>query len=184
MQEIIRIRITPSTTFKLLLAAVHVAAAIAIVISGLYLGLKLLLAGLVIISYLLMYRKYRRDNPTIPQEIIYRDDLSSRKKRSQIKQRFGWQIISNVGTSAGIESAGIESAGIESAGIESAGMEGAGIRNESPAILLPQSIVLGFYILLVFRLQDSGRVIHLPIFSFDISKDDFRALKILLRFNR
>ncbi len=173
MQEIIRIRITPSTTFKLLLAAVHVAAAIAIVISGLYLGLKLLLAGLVIISYLLMYRKYRRDNPTIPQEIIYRDDLSSSKKRSQIKQRFGWQIISNVGTSAGV-----------SAGMEGAGIRNAGIRNESPAILLPQSIVLGFYILLVFRLQDSGRVIHLPIFSFDISKDDFRALKILLRFNR
>ena len=183
MQEIIRIRITPSTTFKLLLAAVHVAAVIAVVISGLYFWMKLLLAGLVIINYLMMYRKYRRDNPTIPQEIIYRDDLSSNKKRSQIKQRFGWQIISNVGMSAGV-STGIESTGIESTGIESAGIESAGIRNESPAILLPQSIVLGFYILLVFRLQDSGRVIHLPIFSFDISKDDFRALKILLRFNR
>ena len=173
MQEIIRIKISPSTTFKLLLAAVHVAAVIAVVISGLYLGVKLLLAGLVIINYLMMYRKYRRDNPIIPQEIIYRDDLSSNKKRSQIKQRFGWQIISNVGMSAGV-----------STGIESTGIESAGIRNESPAILLPQSIVLGFYILLVFRLQDSGRVIHLPIFSFDISKDDFRALKILLRFNR
>ena len=173
MQEIIRIKISPSTTFKLLLAAVHVAAVIAVVISGLYFWMKLLLAGLVIISYLMMYRKYRRDNPTIPQEIIYRDDLSSNKKRSQIKQRFGWQIISNVGMSAGV-----------STGIESTGIESAGIRNESPAILLPQSIVLGFYILLVFRLQDSGRVIHLPIFSFDISKDDFRALKILLRFNR
>ena len=155
MQEIIRIKITPSTTFKLLLAAVHVAAIIAIVISGLYVWMKLLLTGLVIINYLMMYRKYRRDNPIIPQEIIYRDDLSSSKKRSQIKQRFGWQIMSN-----------------------------AGIRNEIPAILLPQSIVLGFYILLVFRLQDSGRVIHLPIFSFDVAKDDFRALKILLRFNK
>ena len=173
MQEIIRIKITPSTTFKLLLAAVHVAAIIAIVISGLYVWMKLLFVGLVIINYLMMYRKYRRDNPIIPQEIIYRDDLSSSKKRSHIKQRFGWQIIRSAGVSGGIESADIESAGVS-----------AGIRNESPAILLPQSIVLGFYILLVFRLQDSGRVIHLPIFSFDVAKDDFRALKILLRFNK
>ena len=169
MQEIIRIKITPSTTFKLLLAAVHVAAVVAIVINGLYFWIKFLLVGLVIINYLTMYRKYRKDNPITSQEIIYRDDLSSSKKRSHIKQRFGWQIIRNTGVSAGIESAGIRNAGI---------------RNEIPAILLPQSIVLGFYILLVFRLQDSGRVIHLPIFSFDVAKDDFRALKILLRFNR
>lgn len=51
------------------------------------------------------------------------------------------------------------------------------------AILLPQTIVLDFYILLAFRLGGSGKKLYLPIIAGDISKEEFRSLVVLLRFS-
>ena len=50
------------------------------------------------------------------------------------------------------------------------------------AELSPGTRCFRFYVLLVLKLKHSGRLVHLPLLPGDISPNDFRRLRVLLRF--
>ena len=85
-------------------------------------------------------------------EIAYHEDIGSQRKMFIAKK--GWLLKAKDSPKSSWQEAKLES----------------------------HSILLDFYILLTFTTSGRRQKIHLPILKGDINQDDFRKLKVLLRF--
>lgn len=158
--QILTIDTVVSKKVLFLIIAVHLLASIAVIISGLLLGLKLVALGLLLLSCLSLLNKYRQSY-RLCSAITYHDDIASQKRTSSAKR--GWQIKDSSGQ-----------------------WQDATLKEHN--ILLDFYISLVFVTTggdpseRDKQAHHKTHQIHVPLIRGDISEDSFRALKVLLRY--
>lgn len=170
MQEVFAIDISGTKTLHRLMIAVNLIALVALGISGLHLAVKVFLAILLLVGWIICHRKYIQQRNKY-QVLAYFDDLASIKNSPATMQTAGWRIRNSADQWINLD-----------------------LQNHS--IFLNSYILLSFVLANDDGNDDgnertgdsannkSKETIQLPLISGDIVAEHFRALKVFLRFSK
>ncbi|MBE8182102.1 MAG: hypothetical protein HAW61_01100 [Candidatus Portiera sp.] len=157
MQEIFSVDISNTRQLRRLITIIHLLALVALAISGLHLSIKLLIATLVILTWIALNYKYIKQRSNY-RELAYFDDLASIKNSPATVATSGWRIRNSTNQWINLDL-------------------------QSSSVFLDTYILLSFS---VVRDQDikhrRQEIIQLPLVTGDLLADNLRALKVFLRF--
>lgn len=158
MQEVISVDITKHKILQGLIITIHLLALAAVYSSGLHLIVKLILTIPLLAIWIVTQRKYIKQRGEY-QILSYFDDLPTAKTSPEVAKMIGWRVRSSADEWINLE-------------------------------LQSSSVLLNFFMILTFVIQrrddeqsERQQIIQLPLINGDILSEEFRALKVLLKFS-